>query len=151
MDETGPTESELEFYYFGFHRILKRFRSVTILGWVVVLIGAVSLPVGWKFGQPHGLMDVALSIATIFAGLVVVQQSVAALESYVNVPFHKQESSGEDIHPVLMEIRTLMKEIEEGGWWEANRGIRTIEEIGTKYGFQSIEIKMRADCSGFTR
>ena len=141
MSNASLSEPELEYYYFGFHRILMRFRSITLLGWVVVLVGAISLPLGWKFGQPNGLIDVALSIATLVAGLLVVQQGVAALQSYVNVPFHEQGGSKEASHPAIEEIRRLMKEIEDGGWWEANGGIQKIQEIGAKHALPSMEEK----------
>ena len=133
MVDISLSEPELEYYYFGFSRILKSFRTITLLGWGIVLIGAVSLPLGWRFGQPHGLIDVALSIATTLAGVLVVQQGVAALASYINIPFDDRPGSGEDRHPAVKEIRALMKEIDDGGWWEANGGIQGLKEIGAKF------------------
>ena len=141
MSDFSLSEPELEYYYFGFNRILKRFRAITLLGWIIVLIGAVSLPLGWRFGQPHGLIDVALSIATTLAGVLVVQQGVAALGSYIGIPFHERGGSKEEPHPGLGEIRLLMKEIDEGGWWEANGGIQKLKEIGAKFELPTVAEK----------
>ena len=101
-EETRPTEADLRYYYFGLYTVLRRYRAMTVLGWIIVLLGLGSIPLGWRLGTPHGMVDTLLSIATMVAGLAVVQQSVTALSSYLHVPFHDRPSrpASQDEPPV---------------------------------------------------
>jgi hypothetical protein len=117
-------------------KVLKRYRVITFTGWLVVFIGAISLPIGWKYGQPHGLIDIALSVLTIVAGIMAIQQAVWGLESFLGVPFADAEHELPDKPPAITEIELLMREINEGGWWEANGGIKKLEEIAVRYGLE---------------
>lgn len=129
------SDSELHYFYFGLHTALKRYRFATLVGWIVVALGVASVPLGWEWGRPHGLLDLALGALTIVAGLTLVQQSVVYLESYLNVPFPlppaNSEESGNTL--VLAEIRELMNDIDTGGWQEAYAGISRLREIGEKH------------------
>lgn len=134
-------QSDLQFYYFGFYRVLKNFRFMTILGWTIVLAGVAGIPLGWDFGRWHGLIDLVLCMCAIAAGLAVVQQSVFSLDSYVRVPF-QQETHGdgrEQPSAVVSEIALLMKEVEEGGWQEAYVAIRTLRQLGTAYNLPRLD------------
>ena len=133
MSDKPPSEAELQFYYFGLYQVLQRYRVGTTAGWLIVSLGVVSLPLGWKFGTPHGLVDIALSVGVILAGLFVVQQNVAALSSYLNVPFGSRDNSGER-HMVIDEVEALMKEIESGGWQEAYAAIGKLKKMEASYG-----------------
>jgi hypothetical protein len=138
MNSTSPTEVELQFFYFGLYRILRRYRFTTILGWLVVLIGAVSTPLGWEFGRPHGLIDLALSTGTIAAGLMLVQQSVSFLDAYVNVPFPTSSDGGWGQSAAIHEITQLMKDIDEGGWQEAYAAIGILKRMEAKHGLPAL-------------
>lgn len=129
------SDSELHYFYFGLHTALKRYRFATIVGWIVVALGVASVPLGWEWGRPHGLLDLALSLLTIFAGLTLVQQSVVYLESYLHVPFPLPPANPEepDTITALPEIKELMNDIDMGGWQEAYTGISRLKEIGEKH------------------
>src|SRR5512140_2653543 len=91
MDQEQPNaeqpspraEAELMYCYFGFASSLRRYRRMTLLGWVVAAAGFLSLMIGWREGTPHGMLDLILSVLTIAAGIGLVQQSVMALEAYI--------------------------------------------------------------------
>jgi len=138
MNSTSPTEAELQFFYFGLYKILKRYRFTTILGWLIVFIGAASTPLGWEFGRPHGLIDVALSMGTIAAGLMLVQQSVSFLDAYINVPFPTSSNGGWGQSAAINEINQLIKDIDEGGWQEAYAAIGILKRMEAKYGLPAL-------------
>ena len=143
MDQTNPiqqpvvvvpkplSDAELRYYYLGFHKALKRYRAITIIGWIVVVIGCVSFPVGWSVGRPGGLIEIALSCATVVAGLGLVSQSISSLDAYIRIvlPF---APNGEQ-HPVIHEVVEIMKDVDDGGWQEAYVAIKKMEELQSKY------------------
>jgi hypothetical protein len=133
-DQIMPTEAELGFYYFGLYTVLRRYRVMTILGWSIVLLGFASVPLSWRLGTPHGLMDTMLSVGTMVAGLAVVQQGVASLGSYLRVPFSKRQETVTAPHPAIQYIEELMREIDEGGWQEAYSAITKLEHLHDTYG-----------------
>jgi len=133
---TPLSDNDLRYYYFGFHKALKRYRLMTIIGWVVVAIGCVSFPVGWSVGRPSGLIEIVLSCATVVAGLGLVSQSISSLESYmrISLPFvHDGEQ-----HPMLFEIVEIMKDVDEGGWQEAYAAIDRMEALRAKHGLPAL-------------
>ena len=135
VNDKHPSEAELQFYYFGLYQVLQRYRVGTTLGWLIVALGAVSLPLGWKMGTPHGLIDIALSVGTILAGLFVVQLNVASLSSYLSIPFGARPANqGYERPPVIDEIEAIMTEIESGGWQEAYSAIGELKNLEAKYG-----------------
>lgn len=127
-----PSEAELRYFYFGFYRSLSRYRSLTIIGWVVVVIGCLSFPVGWSVGRPGGIIDIALSCATIVAGLGLVSQSISSLESYMKITLPFTFNDGQ--HPLVHDAVDIMKDVDEGGWQEAYAAIRKMEDLQKKYG-----------------
>ena len=130
------SDAELRYYYLGFHKALKRYRAITIIGWIVVVIGCVSFPVGWSVGRPGGLIEIALSCATVVAGLGLVSQSISSLDAYIRItlPFAQ---NGEQ-HSVIHEVVEIMKDVDEGGWQEAYAAIMKIEELGTRLGLPKL-------------
>jgi len=136
-----PTEAELQFYYFRFYRVLKRYRTMTLIGWSVVLVGSASVPLGWNIGRPGGLIELTLSGFTILAGLALVWQSVTSLDEYVKIPYPSQQSgNGNGETPVVLgEIMEIMQDVADGGWQEAYAALRKINELGMKHGFPSLE------------
>ena len=110
---------------------LKRYRFNTLLGWCIALFGCLSIPLGWRYGGTHGLLDLCLSGATILAGLGLVQQSVTSLSSYLRIAFRPPsgEKALQEGTPGVTEIHQLVGEIDEGGWQEAYAAISTLEEM----------------------
>jgi hypothetical protein len=142
LQESSPipsellSDAELRYYYFGFHEALKRYRTITIIGWMVVVIGCVSFPVGWSVGRPGGIVDIALSFATVVAGLGLVWQSISSLDAYIRIvlPFvHNGEQ-----HPMIHEVAEIMKDVDDGGWQEAYAAIRKMEDLQSKYGLPAL-------------
>jgi hypothetical protein len=141
MNTMSPSEAELQFYYFGLYRVLRRYRFMTLLGWLIVLIGVLSVPIGWNIGRSHGLIDLALSGFTVIAGLALVQQSISSLEAYITVPFPVSEggNGGGEQSAVLMDIARLMKEIDEGGWQDAYAAIGTLKKMEKAYDMPALD------------
>ncbi len=107
---------------------------MTLIGWSVVLMGCASFPLGWNVGRPAGVIEIGLSCVTIVAGLVIVWQSISALEAYVHIALpvsHNGES-----HPLVHQVAEIMKDVDDGGWQEAHSAIRKMEELQTTYGIQ---------------
>lgn len=136
MSDRSLTESELQYYYRGLFKALTRYRLATIIGWLVVLVGLVGVPLGWEFGRPHGLVDIVLSAFTILAGLTVVQQAVVSLSAYVTVPMQGMTAgdSPTELPAAVKEIIEMMKEVEEGGWQEAYALIGKLQEMQATHG-----------------
>lgn len=131
----SPTNEELHFYYFGLYRVLKRYRVATVLGWLIVGLGAVTVPFGWGSGSPHEIFDIGLSALTITAGLAVVSFAVTFLSSYVTVTFPATHGGdgGEQNAPVVLECQSLMAEIERGGWQDAFHALGRLKEFQVRY------------------
>jgi hypothetical protein len=130
-------DAELRYYYLGFHKALKRYRTITIVGWIVVAIGCVSFPIGWSVGRPGGLIEIALSCATVVAGLGLVSQSISSLDAYIRIvlPFvHNGEQ-----HPVIHEVVEIMKDVDDGGWQEAYAAINKMEVLQPKYSLPALK------------
>jgi len=140
MNSISISEAELQFYYFGLYKVLRRYRFMTILGWFVVAFGVVSVPLGWNVGRSHELIDLALSCFTIVAGLAVVQQSISSLDAYISVPFPSSGmgNGGVGQSPILIEILQLMKDIDDGGWQEAYAAIGALKKMEKMYGLPAL-------------
>jgi len=82
-----------------------------------------------------------LTLLTILAGLTVVWQNISALDEYIQVPFplSTQAEMNEQQTAVLSEIRSLMKEIDDGGWQEAYSAIGKLKEMQTKFGLPELK------------
>ncbi len=126
------SDGELRYFYFGFHQTLKRYRSMTFIGWLVVVIGCVSFPVGWSMGRHGGIIDIVLSCATIGAGLGLVSQSISLLETYMKIALPFAFNGGH--HPLVHEVIDIMRDVDDGGWQEAYAAIRKVEDLQAKYG-----------------
>lgn len=136
MNESPPpTPTEfpdpaLEFFYHGFHATLRRFCRMTIAGWVVAAGGFAGLLFCWRNASPHGLFDIALCCTVFLAGLLVVQQNVAALSAYARVPFPIPDND-----PRLLRLRAIMREVDEGGWRDACTARRDLERLHEAEGY----------------
>jgi hypothetical protein len=131
------TPAQREFYVEGFLAVLRRHRRATITGWICVAAGALSIPLGWSAGTTREILDLLVSCVTVAAGIVLVEQSVGMLESYVRVPFHaasaaeiQGEGPPESPEPVLVAgLRRIMEDVDRGGWQEAFGAIAAIEKL----------------------
>ena len=135
MDSPVPLQLSYDEICQGLHRVLKRYRFLTILGWVIVLAGVASLPIGWNEWRPHGLIDLGLSVGTIVAGLAVVQGSVASLSSYTQLlqGILVEKRSSAQAQAAVDELSALVQEIEAGGWQEAYGAIERLERLVERY------------------
>jgi hypothetical protein len=128
------TPAELEYFYHGFHRALQRYRSATMIGWVIVLAGVACIPLGWRTAGAHGLLDLAVCGAAIVAGLVVVSESVSFLHAYISVPFPVAGDADAGRSAPVEDLRALMQEIDKGGWQEAYAAVRLLRVLGERHG-----------------
>lgn len=130
---------ELQYYYIGFYRVLKRYRSTSILGWAIVFLGCASVPFGWDLGRTTGFIEVVLSGLTILAGLALVWQNISALDEYIRVPFPSSSNdNATERSELIAEIRSIMKEVDDGGWWEASAAIGKLTEMQVKHGLPAL-------------
>lgn len=141
MNETAPAPEEIEFYYHGFHRALRRYRTATFTGWIIAFAGVAGIPLGWSSASMHGVLDLLLCGGTIVAGLLVVSEAVSFLAAYVAVPFPPLRAADEAAQDtgLVAEIRLLMKDVEGGGWQEAYAAIGTLKALGVRHGLPDPE------------
>jgi hypothetical protein len=134
MGDAPVDERVLEFYYYGFYAVLKRFRSVALLGWLVVLLGVGAFFLGWDVSRPRGWIDLVLCCGGVVCGIAVVQIAIGALNAYVRIPFPSPGDADGEKSEFVECSREIMKEVEEGGWREAQAAIRAVENLGVRYG-----------------
>ncbi len=132
--EPIPTEAELRFYYYGLYAVLRRYRMITVIGWIIVVLGLASIPLSWRLGTPHGLVDTLLSAGTIVAGLTIVQLAVGGLSSYLRVPFGDRPGTTAEVSPAIRYIEHLIRDIDEGGWQDAYAAIEKLERMQESHG-----------------
>lgn len=134
---------ELQFYYFGLYRALKRYRVVVVIGWIVVAVGCMGIVHGWDLTRFHGLLDVGMAAFTVLAGLALVHNGVASLSAYVSIRFRRAEpgegSSTGSHEQAVREILDMIQDIEAGGWQEAFSAMRRLREMQERYGLPALE------------
>jgi hypothetical protein len=121
------TGDERQFYIQGFRLVLKRFLRQTAIGWAVTTIGALCLLIFWRSPLPHGGFDLLLAMGAVVAGLAVVQTNLAALQSYVTVPF--PDVPGRIPPAEMLQLRGWMQEVAGGGWRDAYAVLQRLEKI----------------------
>lgn len=126
-------DPELRYFFLGFHRVLKRYRLTSFIGWSIVFMGCASVLLRWNLVRSTELLEISLTALSIFAGLVVVWQNISALEEYIKVPFPETHGVGEIGGHVISEIRDLMKEVHDGGWQEAYAALGKLKTIQSRY------------------
>lgn len=132
------TESESAYYYHGLYRVLIRYRRVSVYGWGLVFVAIVAGPWGWNITDDGAALRVLLSVLAILAGLSLVWQNISALEEYLRVPFPPSGQSATN-PPVIEEIQSLMKEVDEGGWQDAYAAIGRLRAIGERHGLPQLK------------
>ncbi|HUI11244.1 MAG TPA: hypothetical protein VL221_13015 [Bacteroidota bacterium] len=135
---SGERDDLLEFFYFGFHRTLVRFRRLTVQGWGAAALGVVGLAFAW--GRGEGLIAFAVAAGALVAGLALVQQAVAALDQYVRIPYPRPGpgAAPETLAAAVEESARLMGEIERGGWQDAFAAIAVLETMAVRFGLPPV-------------
>ncbi|HEX9007346.1 MAG TPA: hypothetical protein VF889_08620 [Bacteroidota bacterium] len=134
MPEALLTPAQRAYYVDGFLAALRRYRRATITGWLITAVGVLSLPLGWSGGLPHGLLDLVASCAAVIGGIVLVEQSVGMLESYVQVPFHASLPPDAPLPEPAAKIRAIMEDVDRGGWQDAFAAIAEVQRLAVEYG-----------------
>ncbi|HTO94742.1 MAG TPA: hypothetical protein VMM80_10200 [Bacteroidota bacterium] len=131
---TDPHDDLLEFYYFGFHRTLLRYRRLTFAGWGAAVLGVAGLVFAW--GRRDELFAFAVAAGAAVAGLGLVQQAVAAIGQYVRIPFPRPGPgpAPEMVDAAVDESARLMGDIDRGGWQEAFAAIAALESMAGRFG-----------------
>lgn len=125
----------LEFRYFGLTAVLRRYRTTTVIGWGVTAAGMAGFIASWGIPGARGLLDVILAVATVLAGLTVVQVSVMSLQSYVSIQFPPlPEDVPEAERAALGELEPVVAEVRDGGWQDAFHAIGEVRAIGERWG-----------------
>jgi len=112
-----------EVWILGFLEALKRYRRVTLVGWMVAAGGAMALVLRWRSPGLLGLLDIVLSAATIAAGILLVSYGIEGLSAFIRTALaalHKEE---------LTELRELMEEVEDGGWQDAFAALARVRRM----------------------
>jgi hypothetical protein len=121
------TGDERQFYIHGFRLVLRRFLRQTAIGWAVTALGALCLLSFWRSPLPHGGFDLLLAAGAVVAGLAVVQANLAALQSYVTVPF--PDVPGRTPPAEVLQLREWMNEVAGGGWRDAYAALQQLERF----------------------
>jgi hypothetical protein len=136
MPDVGVQDPALEFFYFGFYRALRRFRTMAIAGWCVVAAGSAGCALRWETVWRGDLITGALCALLAAAGILLVQQSVSELSAYVRIPFPRPSGTTgvEGERAVIGELERLLEDVESGGWREAVWALAELRTLGARYG-----------------
>jgi hypothetical protein len=140
-DSTSAVDPRLQFYYFGLYTVLKRYRRCAIIGWVVVAAGCGGLLRGWNLGQMHGLFDIGLALLTILAGVLLVHFGVVTLSAYTSLRLPDAGTQGFSgtSGRAIEEIKTLLDDLDRGGWQEAFAAINQLVTMSQRYGLPPLD------------
>jgi hypothetical protein len=131
MLEHHAQDPALQFFYFGFYDALRRFRRLTISGWLVAAAGVAAVVLRWGPFWSGDLAALSLCGLLLASGLLLVHTSVSGLSAYVRVPFPAPERT--EHAPAIAEILPLLKAVEEGGWQDALNAQKAVRGIGERY------------------
>jgi hypothetical protein len=133
----GPNggADHVQFRYFGFFAVLRRYRSMTVTGWGVAAIGVLALVLSWGLPGGRGLLNIGLSCVLAAAGVLVVQAAVMGLHAYVSVPFPPVPPDLHDTDRLALEqIEPVITAVRDGGWEDAFHAIAEVKAIGERAG-----------------
>jgi len=140
-DSTSAVDPRLQFYYFGLYTVLKRYRRCAIIGWIVVAVGCGGLLRGWDLGQMHGLFDIGLALFTVLAGVLLVHFGIVTLSAYTSLRFPDADTKGFSgtSERAIEEIKSLLVDIDLGGWQEAFAAISQLATMSQRYGLPPLD------------
>jgi len=132
MQEAHPLDGALQYYYYGFHAALVRYRALTLLGWLSSAAGAAGFFLSWQ--GAYGILVTALSLLSAASGIALVYQSVAALDAYVRVPFPLPAEMPANVQDAIALCKRQMEDVEQGGWQEAYGALRELRMVADRFG-----------------
>lgn len=129
-------ETALQFFYFGFHHALQRFRVTVLAGWCIAGAGVAALAFRWGPLWEGDLVGGILCALLVVAGILLVQQGVTELSIYVKIPFPQPPDTDEnrDLRNTVADLAAVMGDVEEGGWQDALQALAALRAIGERYG-----------------
>ncbi len=136
MPDVPARDPALEFYYFGFYRVLRRFRVTTVAGWCVAAAGVAAIMLRWEPVWSGDLAGGLLCALLVAAGVLLVQQGVSELTSYTSIPFPvTPDGNDEQVHmqSAVSELSGIMEGVEEGGWQDALQALAALGGVGERY------------------
>ncbi len=136
MPDVPARDPALEYFYFGFYRALRRFRTTTLAGWCITGAGVAAIAFRWDPVWRGDLAGGLLCGLLVVAGIFLVQQGVSELSGYTKIPFPHPPAGGEEsewLPGAVAEISVVMEKVEEGGWQEALQALSALRGIGERY------------------
>ena len=136
MTLRNSQDAALGYYYYGLLHALLRYRRLTLAGWTVAAVGGGGLLASCRQAASGDLLVALMPVATLVAGLMLVHQSVAALDAYVHIriPRPNPEESPSNLPSLIEECALLMDTVDAGGWHEAYAAIRSLRAMGLRHG-----------------
>jgi hypothetical protein len=111
------------FWMLGFLAALRRYRRVTMIGWLIAAGGALSLLLRWRAEGVPGLIDVLLSSAMVAGGVLLVHYGIEGLTAFIRTALSAMHPEAPD------ELRSLMEDVDQGGWQEAFAALRRLRRL----------------------
>ena len=123
-DEPSATAPAPEVWTLGFSEALRRYRRITLVGWLVAASGILGLILRWSSPGMLGLADILVSALTVGAGVLLVHYGIEALSGFIRTALAAMPHEG------CGELRMLMEEVDRGGWQEAFSALRRLRRAG---------------------
>lgn len=123
-DESSLTVPGPEIWTLGFLEALRRYRRITLVGWLVASAGVAGLILRWSSPGVLGLADILVSVLTIAGGVLLVHYGIEALSGFIHTALAAMPREG------FGELRELMEEVDRGGWQEAFAALRRLRRTG---------------------
>ena len=136
MQDAQVLDWALQYYYYGFHAALVRYRALTVLGWLASAAGAAGFFLSWQ--GAFGVLPLALSLLSVASGISLVYGSVAALDGYIRVPFPLPAEMPANVQEAIALCKRQMEDVEEGGWQEAYGALRELRRLADRLGLPPV-------------
>ncbi len=146
MPDVPARDPALDYFYFGFHRALRRFRATTVAGWCVAGAGVAAVALRWDPLWRGDLAGGILCGVLVVAGILLVQQGVTELSWYIHVPFPRPPAGEEETantQSAVEELSRIMEDVEDGGWQDALQALADLRGIGERYGLPEPDGKQK--------
>jgi hypothetical protein len=128
----APTASQASaFYLTGFRRALERYRNFVLTGWAITGLGVAGLFASCRSIEQGDLLATSIPLAAMTAGVLLVLQSIAALQAYVTTPFPLPDADDmpDGLLYQAMKSREMMVDVAEGGWQEAFEALAKLQTM----------------------